>query len=61
LLELICEQYPESVGKAKLAEYAGMSPDGGGYNNYLGHMRTLGFIDYPQKGVVKAESWLFVE
>ena len=33
----------------------------GGFNNYLGHMRTLGFIEYPQPGKVRASDWLFLE
>jgi len=25
------------------------------------HMRTLGFIEYPQSGMVKVSDWLFLD
>jgi hypothetical protein len=59
LLELLHESR-EVTSKLELAEAAGFSPNSGGYNNYLGHMRTLGFIDYPQKGMVKCADWMFL-
>ena len=42
LLELLHESR-EVTPKTALAEAAGFSPNSGGFNNYLGHMRTLGF------------------
>ena len=44
----------------ELAEAAGFSPNSGGFNNYLGHMRTLGFIDYPAPGKVRCSDWMYV-
>jgi uncharacterized protein len=61
LLELLAKHHPQSIKKVELAEAAGFSPNSGGFNNYLGHMRTLGFIDYPQKGTVKCSDWLFID
>ena len=61
ILETIHASYPEIVGKVELAETTGFSANSGGFNNYLGHMRTLGFIEYPQPGKVKAADWLFLE
>lgn len=53
--------YPASMAKAALAADAGYSPDGGAFNNPLGSLRSLGFIDYPSRGVVVAQPILFVE
>jgi hypothetical protein len=59
LLELLHESR-ETTAKTDLAEAAGFSPNSGGFNNYLGHMRTLGFIEYPQPGQVKCADWLYL-
>jgi hypothetical protein len=32
-----------------------------GFVNALGPLRTLGFLDYPQQGLVKAQPVLFLE
>jgi len=49
-----------AVSKSDLAESAGFSPNSGGFNNYLGHMRTLGFVDYPSPGQVQCADWLYL-
>ncbi len=59
LLELLHET-GEVTSKTELAEAAGFSPNSGGFNNYLGHMRTLGFIVYPQPGQVQCADWLYL-
>ena len=46
----IREAHPEPIQKDYLAEAIGVSPTSGGYFNNLGALRTLGAIDYPQKG-----------
>ncbi len=61
LLRAVASVYPKSITKEQLAEMTEFSANGGGFCNYLGHMRTLGFIDYPQRGQVIAADWLFVE
>jgi hypothetical protein len=61
LLRAAAEFYPQHVTKELLAAQTGFSSSGGGFNNYLGHMRTLGFITYPSKGCVRAADFLFVE
>lgn len=60
LLELLHETR-ETIPKTDLAEAAGFSPNSGGFNNYLGHMRTLGFVEYPQAGHVKCADWLYLD
>ena len=53
--------YPAAMTKDALATEAGYSPDGGAFNNPLGSLRSLGFIDYPARGQVVALPILFVE
>jgi ABC-type dipeptide/oligopeptide/nickel transport system ATPase component len=60
ILETLHASYPEITGKVELAEAVGFSANSGGFNNYLGHMRTLGFIEYPQPGKVRCSDWLFL-
>jgi uncharacterized protein len=60
LLQILHESR-ETVTKNDLAESAGFSPNSGGFNNYLGHMRTLGFVEYPAPGQVKCADWLYLE
>lgn len=60
ILAPLLAKYPQSMPKAVLAEAAGYSPDGGAFNNPLGSLRSLGFIDYPERGQVVALPILFV-
>lgn len=60
ILAPLLECYPDSMAKADLAQAAEYSPDGGAFNNPLGSLRSLGLIDYPQRGVVVAQPILFV-
>ena len=39
----------------------GVQPTSGSYANNLGRLRTLGVIEYPQKGTVRAHDVLFPE
>jgi len=59
LLEILHETR-RTISKTELAEVAGFSPNSGGYNNYLGHMRTLGFVEYPSPGAVRCSDWLYL-
>lgn len=61
ILEPLLAAYPGAMDRAELAAAAGYSPDGGAFNNPLGSLRTLGFIDYPSPGQVVALPILFVE
>lgn len=60
ILEPLIQVYPDRMDKADLAAAAGYSPDGGAFNNPLGALRSLGFIDR-QPGSVRAQPILFVE
>jgi hypothetical protein len=59
ILEVVLGIYPQAIGKDDLADRVGVSRTSGGYFNNLGHLRTLGAIDYPQKGFVRATDILF--
>ncbi len=58
ILQALRENYPGSLTREQLAESSGFEPTGGGFNNYLGAMRTAGLIEYPGQGQVKAADWL---
>lgn len=45
ILEQLAAVYPAGLEKAELAERCGYSPEGGGFNNPLGRLRTLGLVD----------------
>ena len=44
ILTVLAEAWPTSLSKDDLAEAAGYSPVGGGFNNPLGRLRTLGLV-----------------
>lgn len=46
------------MSREQLAEETGYSPDSGGYKNYLGSMRSLSIIEYPQRGHVALAPWV---
>lgn len=50
ILRALIEAHPEPLQKDALAQQLGVSETSGGYFNNLGALRTLGAIDYPQKG-----------
>jgi len=43
---------PDGITREQLADAAGYAAGGGAYLNQLGSLRTLGLIDYPERGVV---------
>jgi hypothetical protein len=61
ILNELIKNYPEAIAKAELADRAGVSAASSGYTNNLGSLRTLGLIEYPQPGMVRAEPVLFLE
>lgn len=44
IISVLVDVYPDSLVKADLAERAGYAPDGGGFNNALGRLRTMELI-----------------
>jgi len=60
ILRVILERYPHSISNEECAAEAGYSL-GGAYNNPRGRLRTLGLIEYPSGGMLRARNILFLE
>jgi hypothetical protein len=61
ILQALIEAYPAALDRDHLAEVAGASATSSAYGNNLGALRSLGLIDYPARGQVKARPVLFLE
>lgn len=59
ILQALLSLYPHSVSKDQLSEIVGKR--GGAFNNPLSRLRTMGLIEYPERGTVVARSFLFLE
>lgn len=59
ILNVLIEVYPKALTKAELAERIQVSGTSGGYNNNLSHMRSMGCIDYPDRGLCRAADILW--
>jgi len=60
ILEVILKAYPDAIGYDECARAAGYTPGGGAFNNPRGRLRSLGLIDYPGQGMVRARDLLFL-
>jgi hypothetical protein len=61
IIRELIKVYPDPLDKPTLAERAEVSATSSSYVNNLGNLRSLGLIDYPQKGLVVAAPTLFLE
>lgn len=61
ILKVILDHYPESITNEQCASESGYTVGAGGYNNPRGRLRTLGLIDYPEGGKVRARDILFID
>jgi hypothetical protein len=59
ILRALIEHWPDAIEKVELAEVIGVQPTRGGYKNNFSSLRTLGVVDYPTPGLVRAEDVLF--
>lgn len=59
ILDTLIESFPGDLSKESLAEKSGASPTSSSYTNNLGALRSLGAIDYPDRGRVRATELLF--
>lgn len=59
IMEVLLAGYPDGIARNRLAELAEQSPTSSGYANNLGSLRSLGVLDYPDKGFVVATSLMF--
>lgn len=60
ILTPLLEAWPGSLSNAELADAAGYGAGGGAFNNPRGRLRTLGLLDYPEPGQVRACDLLFL-
>jgi hypothetical protein len=60
ILSVLLEVWPERLEKSDLAQRAGYAL-GGAFNNPLGRLRSLGLVDYPERGNARARDLLFLE
>lgn len=60
VLEALLSAHPGALDRESLGEQTGYSAHSGNFNNILGSMRSLGLVDYPSPGYVRAEDVLFV-
>ena len=60
ILSVLIKRYPESIEIDDCARLTGYEPGCGGFNNPKGRLRSLGLIEYPQKGHARAKDLLFL-
>ncbi|MBP6818296.1 MAG: hypothetical protein KBC46_03220 [Ferrovibrio sp.] len=61
ILSALIGAYPSAIERGKLADLAEASATSSAYTNNLGALRSLGLIDYPERGSVAAQPILFLE
>jgi hypothetical protein len=61
ILQVLLDAYPDALTTDQLAAAAGFSPNTGHFNNTRGSLRTLGAVEYPQRGYGRASDLLFPE
>jgi hypothetical protein len=59
ILSTLLTFYPEALTRGDLARRVGVPETSGGFKNNLGRLRTLGAIEYPQAGDVRATDLMF--
>lgn len=59
LFDPILATYPEQIASDDVADAAGYSAGSGNFNNLRGQLRSIGLIDYPAPGQIRAADWLF--
>lgn len=60
LLQPLLVAYPSDMSNEELAEASGYKAGTGGFNNPKGRLRTLGLVEYPSSGRIKARDILFL-
>ena len=61
LLRPLLRTYPSAMHNETLANEAGYAVGSGGFNNPRGRLKTLGLVEYPSPGMVRAKDLLFPE
>lgn len=61
LLTVLLEIYPNDISGEELAERSGYKFGTGGFNNPKGRLRSLGLVEYPSQGRIRARKILFID
>ncbi|MFV8160621.1 ATP-binding protein [Mycobacterium sp. 134] len=61
ILAPLVRAYPGTLSREAVADAAGVSASSSGYANNLGALRSLGLIDYPDRGCVRASAVMFLQ
>ena len=59
ILRVLISYYPQEMDRRTLAQAANLDANGGYYTNNLGALRSLGLVEYPKTGCVRASALLF--
>lgn len=59
ILQPLLDVYPAEMSSEELAEKSGYSATSSGFTNLRGKLRSIGLLDYPRAGQVKAADILF--
>lgn len=59
ILEAALAKWPEAATRTEIAAAAGATASGGSFGDQLGALRSLGAVDYPGPGLVRAADALF--
>lgn len=59
LLKPLIESWPKAMDQRELSSKAGYAFNSGAFNNPRGRLKSLGLIDYPDKGQIVARDLLF--
>ena len=60
ILRIVIGRYPDSINKRELAVLSGYTPGTGTFSNYIGKLRSMKLVEYPQPKVVCASEELFI-
>lgn len=59
LMEVLLQQYPSAMRRDDLATACGYTASGGTFNRYVSTLSSLGMVEYPDRGTVRAADLLF--
>ncbi len=59
ILEALLGVYPKDLDRKSLSDKVYASPSSSGFQNNLGRLRSMGAIEYPATGIVKASAIMF--
>lgn len=60
ILELLAKHYPDPISREDLADEIPVSVNSSGFEKNLSGLRSLGFLDYPERGYVVATEALMI-